>query len=61
MSNQTIQNIHQKEENVITVVDTLYLLFFLRDMHEGNLSLEDAHKEIQLATIQLANKLKDMP
>ena len=30
-------------------------------MHEGNLSLEDAHKEIQLATIQLANKLKDMP
>ena len=61
MSNQTIQNIHQKEENVITVVDTLYLLFFLRDMHEENLSLEDAHKEIQLATIQLANKLKDMP
>ena len=61
MSNQTIQNIHQKEENVITVVDTLYLLFFLRDMHEGNLSLEDAYKEIQLATIQLANKLKDMP
>ena len=46
---------------MITVVDTLYLLFFLRDMHKGNLSLEDAHKEIQLATIQLANKLKDMP
>ena len=35
-------------------------IVFLRDMHEGNLSLEDAQKETQLATIQLANKLNDM-
>ena len=61
MQLQNNVQLDEKEENVITVVDTLYLLFFLRDMHKGNLSLEDAHKEIQLATIQLANKLKDMP
>ena len=39
------QNIHQKEENGSVSVSIHYLLF-LRDKHEGKLSLKDADKEL---------------
>ena len=38
-------NIQRKEENVIILVDTLYLLYLLKDIYEGNLSLKHADEE----------------
>ena len=37
--------INQNVENFIILINILYLLFFLRDMYEGNLSLKDADDE----------------
>ena len=42
--NKMIQNIQQKEKNIMVSVN-IYYLFFLRDMHGGDLSLKDAADE----------------
>ena len=42
--NKMIQNIQQKEKSIMVSVN-IYYLFFLRDMHGGDLSLKDAAEE----------------
>ena len=47
--------INQNVENFIILINILYLLFFLRDMYEGNLSLKDADDEQSKFIVKLKN------
>ena len=47
--------INQNVENFIILINILYLLFFLRDMYEGNLSLKDADDEQSKFIAKLKN------
>ena len=47
--------INQNVENFIILINILYLLFFLRDMYEGNLSLKDADDEQSKFITKLKN------
>ena len=52
---QMSSNINQNVENFIILINILYLLFFLRDMYEGNLSLKDADDEQSKFIAKLKN------
>ena len=47
--------INQNVENFIILINILYLLLFLRDMYEANLSLKDADDEQSKFTTKLKN------
>ena len=47
--------INQNVENFIILINSLYLLFFLRDIYEGNLSLKEADDEQSKLTAKLKN------